>query len=69
MERARRTNTGKRIGIAVLTGLAAVAAFHFAHHFLYCRYRQTPGKSRCAVCGHRRICRKYRHRRRVPRGA
>jgi hypothetical protein len=51
------------IGIAVLILFAAVAVFHAIHHFLYCRYREVPGRSHCAVCGHRRICEKYHHRR------
>lgn len=53
---------GKIIGIAALLSLAALTLFHLVHHILYCRYRETPGKSHCAVCGHRRICRKYHHR-------
>jgi hypothetical protein len=48
--------TAKVIGIAVLLGLAAITAFHIVHHLLYCRYKGIPGKSHCAVCGHRRVC-------------
>lgn len=54
--------TGKIMGIAALACLAGLTAFHLAHHFLCCRYRGVPGKSRCAACGHRRICQKYHHR-------
>jgi len=60
--------TGKIIAAAALTGLAAITGFHIAHHLLFCRYRATPWKSRCAVCGHRRVCRKYHHRHEAPRG-
>jgi len=52
----------KIIGAAVLSGLAAITAFHIIHWFFYCRYKEVPGRSHCAVCGHRRICQKY-HRR------
>jgi len=52
----------KIFGITVLVILAAVTLFHIAHYFLYCRYREVPGKNHCAVCGHRRVCGKYHHR-------
>lgn|GEM_PF-1303226 len=54
---------GKIIGIVVLIVLASVTIFHFIHHFLYCRYREVPGKSHCAVCGHRSVCQKYHFKR------
>jgi len=47
------------IGIAVLACLAGITVFHVIHYLLYCRYKKVPGKSHCAVCGHRRICQKY----------
>ena len=55
-------NTAEKIGILGLCALAALTVFHLLHHLLYCRYRNVPGKSHCAVCGHRRICRKVHHR-------
>ena len=55
-------NTAEKNGILGLGALAALTVFHLLHHLLYCRYRNVPGKSHCAVCGHRRICRKVHHR-------
>jgi len=55
-------HAGKTIGLILLIAVAGITGFHIAHHFLYCRYRAVPGKSHCAVCGHRKICRKLHHR-------
>lgn len=55
-------HAGKTIGLILLIAAAGITGFHIAHHFLYCRYRAVPGKSHCAVCGHKKICRKLHHR-------
>ena len=55
-------HAGKTIGLILVIAAAGITGFHIAHHFLYCRYRAVPGKSHCAVCGHRKICRKLHHR-------
>ena len=55
-------HAGKTIGLILLIAAAGITGFHIAHHFLYCRSRAVPGKSHCAVCGHRKLCRKLHHR-------
>ena len=55
-------HAGKTIGLILLIAAAGITGFHIAHHFLYCRYRAVPGKSHCAVCGHKKICRKLHYR-------
>lgn len=49
----------KAAGILVLCGFLGLWAFHLAHYLLFCRYKAVSGKSHCAVCGHRRVCRKF----------
>lgn len=50
---------GRLIGRILLSVSLGIAVFHVVHHHLYCRFRGVKGKSHCAVCGHREICRKY----------
>lgn len=55
-------NKAELAALLVLGALGALTVFHLVHYALFCRFKAVPGKSHCAVCGHRRACRKYHSR-------
>ncbi|MBQ0018224.1 MAG: hypothetical protein KBS63_03295 [Clostridiales bacterium] len=53
------SNKSKAVGLSLFGTVFGIFVYHVIHYRLFCRFRKVPGKSHCAKCGHREICKKY----------